>query len=194
MSRHDDLTALTYGEPPRADHPAYLKIYDLAAEYDIPVLIHHNIGPAYTDDPLYLEEMKNALAHNRNTVIIWAHTGISRRVVQTMHMQVVEAMLQENPNLYYDISWVVYEDYIRTSEESMKAWAELLMKYPDRFMIGSDKVGHWDGYEGEIRKYYSLVDLLDEETRLKVTQTNILNLIHVDPETMQRVEEMKPAA
>ena len=61
-------------------------------------------------------------------------------------------------------------------------------------MIGSDKVGHWDGYEGEIQKYYPLVDLLDEETRLMVTQTNILRLIHVDPETMRREIELEPAA
>ena len=196
MSRHDDLTALTYGEPPRADHPAYLKIYDLAAEYDLPVLIHHNIGPAYLDDPLYLQEMKNALAYNRDTVIIWAHTGISRRVVQSNHIQVVDEMLRDNPNLYYDISWVIYDDYIYQGDDEalLAEWADLLMKYPDRFMIGSDKVGHWDGYEKEIWKYYPLVDLLDEETRLMVTQTNILHLIHVNPETMQREEALQPAA
>ena len=194
MSRHDDLTALTYGEPPRADHPAYLKIYDLAAEYDIPVLIHHNIGPSYTDDPLYLEEMKNALTYNRDTVIIWAHTGISRRVVQSEHIRIVEEMLRDNPNLYYDISWVIFDDYINESEDTLKAWADLLMKYPDRFMVGSDKVGHWNGYEGEIWKYESLLDLLDEDTLLKVTQTNILSLIHVDPATMQREEVLAPAA
>lgn len=194
MSRHDDLTALTYGEPPRADHPAYLRIYDLAAEYNIPVLIHHNIGPSYTDNPLYLQEMENALAYNRDTVIIWAHTGISRRVEQSDHLRVVDRMLQENPNLYYDISWVIYDDYISRDEESLKAWADLLMKYPDRFMIGSDKVGHWEGYEHEITKYYPLVDLLDEETRLLVTQQNILRLIYVDPATMQREEALAPAA
>ncbi len=55
-------------------------------------------------------------------------------------------------------------------------------------------MGHWEGYEGEIWKYESLLDLLDEETLLQVTQTNILRLIHVDPETMQREEELRPAA
>ena len=78
MSRHDDLTALTYGESPRADSPTFLEIYDLAAEYDLPVLIHHNISGSYMDDPIYLEEMERALAHNRKTNIIWAHVGISR--------------------------------------------------------------------------------------------------------------------
>ncbi|MFH1981694.1 MAG: hypothetical protein ABIL58_07615 [Pseudomonadota bacterium] len=29
MSRHDDLTAFTYGEPPRADHPALMRVYRL---------------------------------------------------------------------------------------------------------------------------------------------------------------------
>ena len=66
--------------------------------------------------------------------------------------------------------------------------------YEDRFMIGSDKVGHWNGYESEIRKYDPLIALLDEDTRLMVTQTNILDLIHVDPVTMQRVEALAPAA
>lgn len=34
----------------------------------------------------------------------------------------------------------------------------------------------------------------DEETRLKVTQTNILDLIHIDPETMERVEAQEDLA
>ena len=190
MSRHDDLTALTYGEPPHADHPAFLEVYDLAAEYDIPVLIHHNIGPSYTDDPIYLEEMKNALAHNRNAIIIWAHTGISRRVTDSKHTQIVDEMLRDNPNLYYDISWVVFDDYINKNEESLDEWAALIEKYPDRFMIGSDKVGHWDGYEKEIYKYYPLIDRLSDETKEKLTKTNILERIHVDPSSL---EMLKPA-
>lgn len=187
MSRHDDLTALTYGEPPRADHPAYLEVYDLAAEYDIPVIIHHNIGPSYTDDPIYLDEMKNALAHNRDAVIIWAHTGISRRVVDSNHLQITEQMLKDNPNLYYDISWVVFDDYINESEESLNAWADLIERYPDRFMIGSDKVGHWEGYEKEIYKYYPLIDKLSDETKEKLTKNNILERIHIDPASLERL-------
>lgn len=75
MSRHDDLTALTYGEPPRADHLAFLAIYDLAAEKGLPVLIHHNIAGSYIDDPIYLEELERALEHNRKTNIIWVMWG-----------------------------------------------------------------------------------------------------------------------
>ena len=53
MSRHDDLTALTYGEGVHMDSPAFKMIYDLAADYDLPVLVHHNISPQNSDKPLY---------------------------------------------------------------------------------------------------------------------------------------------
>ena len=58
MSRHDDLTALTYGEAPHVNHPAFLEIFDLGAEEDLPVLIHHNITAQSTEEILYLDELK----------------------------------------------------------------------------------------------------------------------------------------
>ncbi len=61
MSRHDDLTALTYGEAPHINSPAFKKIFDLGAEYDLPVLVHHNITGQNVDDVLYLDELKEAL-------------------------------------------------------------------------------------------------------------------------------------
>src|SRR5690606_2200047 len=39
FTRHDDLTALTYGDTPRANNEALARIYHLAAEYDLPVLL-----------------------------------------------------------------------------------------------------------------------------------------------------------
>jgi hypothetical protein len=44
MTRHDDLTALTYGETARADHVALDAIYELAAERDLPVYVHSKLG------------------------------------------------------------------------------------------------------------------------------------------------------
>jgi predicted TIM-barrel fold metal-dependent hydrolase len=174
MSRHDDLTALTYGEPPRADHPALLQIYDLAAELDMPVLIHHNISGSYMADPIYLEEMKRALAHNRKANIIWAHVGISRRIEIPNLIEIIDIVLAENKNLYVDLSWVVYDDYIANDLEK---WSKLIEKHPDRIMIGSDKVGHWDTYPLGITKYYSLLDLLSEDAAKKLCGENILKLI-----------------
>lgn len=180
MSRHDDLTALTYGEPPRANHPALLEVYDLAAEYEMPVLIHHNISGSYMKEPIYLQEMKDALAHNRKANIIWAHVGVSRRVEIPNLVEIAQAMLSDNANLYYDVSWVVYDDYIKKDAESMREWSALFEKHPDRFLVGTDKVGHWDTYPNEVVKYYSFLDMLSEKTRRQVCTDNALRLIRLE--------------
>lgn len=59
----------------------------------------------------------------------------------------------------------------------MDDWVHLIEKYPDRIMIGTDKVGHWATYPAEVVKYYELLDKLDPETAKKVTSDNVLALI-----------------
>lgn len=44
FTRHDDLTAITAGDTPRANNEAMTRIYHLAAENDLPVLLH-SISP-----------------------------------------------------------------------------------------------------------------------------------------------------
>lgn len=177
MSRHDDLTALTYGEPPHLDHPAFLEIFDLGAERGLPILIHHNITGSYMTDLIYLEELKAGLAHNRAANIIWAHVGISRRVEVENLPQITDELLLENENLYIDLSWVVFDDYINKDKASLETWAALIEKHPTRFMIGSDKVGHWDGYPETITRYYDLLDLLTADTATNLCKGNILSLV-----------------
>ncbi|MCL2037052.1 MAG: amidohydrolase [Oscillospiraceae bacterium] len=185
MSRHDDLTALTYGEPPRANHPAMLEIYDLAAEYSLPVMVHHNVAGYFSDDPIYLEEMRQALAHNRNTKIIWPHVGISRRIEIPNLIEITREMLTENDNLYYDISWIVFEEYVL---KDLEGWAELIGEFPERFMVGSDIVGRWGRYAEEVTKFYALLDLLDDETAQMVSAKNIVNLVESGAEKRQDLQ------
>lgn len=74
------------------------------------------------------------------------------------------------PTYYLDNDYIALE---------LEQWAELIEKYPDRFMIGSDKVGHWETYPEEITKYYTLLDSLQEETVKKICYENILKPINV---------------
>ena len=184
MSRHDELTALTYGEGVRVDSEAFCMIYDLAAEYGLPVLVHHNISTQYGHDPIYLEELYRALEHNRKCRIIWAHVGISREINLEELPILAGKLLSRNPNLYVDISWVFYETYIggylRGDENSAVVadlWTTLIEKHSDRFLIGSDKVGHWSDYPREIGKYYGLLDRLTPETAERICRKNILSLL-----------------
>lgn len=175
MSRHDDLTALTYGEPPHADHPAYTDILNLAVEYDIPVLIHHNISAVSNPEAIYLDEMCRLLDSCPEATVIWAHVGISRRIVVEGLTDIADNVLTKYPNLYFDISWIVYEDYIA---KDFSKWIALFEKYPTRFMIGSDVVGKWDNYTKEIRKYYPMLDAIaDQELIENICYKNILRLV-----------------
>jgi hypothetical protein len=186
MSRHDDLTALTYGEPPHMDGEGFLGIYDLAAEKGLPVLVHHNVTAQSTEKVLYLDELKNALAYNRKCRIIWAHIGISRRVEIKNLIGIADDLLRKNPNLWVDISWLVYDYYFLDSfpdnyydGNSLDDWVTLIEKYPDRFLLGTDKVGHWATYPAEVVKYYALLDRLKPSTAELVCKDNLLSLIKV---------------
>lgn len=186
MSRHDDLTALTYGEGIHMDSPAFRMIYDLAADYDLPVLVHHNLSAKHCKEPLYVNELNRALEHNRKCKIIWAHVGMSREIEIEELLIIAGGLLNDNPNLYVDISWVFYENYIRGelmrygadgSESFEDLWVPLIEKYSDRVLLGTDKVGHWADYPKEISKYYPLLDKLSPDTAEKVCRGNALSLI-----------------
>ena len=61
--RHDDLTALTYGDAPRATSDAFSRLLDLGAARDLPVLVHSDIGPAWLEKPDFLDEIEIGDSH-----------------------------------------------------------------------------------------------------------------------------------
>lgn len=196
MSRHDDLTNLTLGERPRADHPALLRVYDFAGEFGLPVLIHHNVAPISPNgvdtQRRYLNELQQVFQEFPNTQFIWCHSGISRRIVVDDLVDIVDAgiLADHSSHVSIDLSWVVFEDYlvqkdadgamIRDSEgdpEIRKEWISLIEKYPTSFMLGSDKVGKFHNYRDEIRRYNVLLKVLSPETRKLVARDNAIRVM-----------------
>ena len=186
MSRHDDLTALTYGDAPHVNSQIFKDIFDIGGEYGLPVLIHHNITGQNVDTVIYKNELKEALnyAANKNCKVIWAHMGISRRVNVKKLSTIIDEMLRDHSNLYVDISWVVYDYYFLDnfpdgfkSEDTWGDWKNLINKYQNRILIGTDKVGHWKTYPSEVIKYYRLLDDLTPEVANKICRQNALSLI-----------------
>lgn len=150
----------------------------------MPVLVHHNITAQNVEEVLYLNELKQALAHNRSCKIIWAHIGISRRVELQNLVAIADDLLAENENLWVDISWLVYDYYFLNQfpnnywdGNSLDDWVRLIEKYPDRFLLGTDKVGHWATYPAEVVKYYKLLNRLQPVTARKVCKDNVLSLL-----------------
>jgi predicted TIM-barrel fold metal-dependent hydrolase len=177
MTRHDDLTALTYGDVAQANSVSLDPIYDLAAENDMPVSVHSDVSSVWKRAPLYLGEIEGAVKKHPRTRIIWCHAGISRRIEVPTLTKELRRMLAAYPNLYIDLSWVVFETYLTKSGQPVKDWVDLIESFPDRFMIGSDKVGKFGNYHEEMQKYYVLLEALKPETARRVGHDNFLSVL-----------------
>ena len=189
MSRHDDLTNLTTGERPRANHPSLVRLFKFAGQVSLPVSIHHNVAPISRNEnevkqPLYLNEfldlldltIQNEKDKNNKPIVIWCHAGISRRIVITNYHDVLERILEDyHENLYLDLSWVILGSYIY---KDLDNWTKLITKYPNNFLIGSDSVGKYSSIPMELRKYQVLLNTLTKETRSKVAYKNLANLLN----------------
>ena len=183
MCHHDELTALTLGETPAMDNPAMLDVLDLAAAEGLPVLVHQNVTVPGSSELLWLGELERALAYNRSCNVVWAHMGVSRRVEIPGLADLVERLLAQNRNLYVDISWLAYDYYFLSESPdgfrdrvSMDGWAQVVERWPDRFIMGTDVVGRWASYGAEVEKYRPLVDDLSHGTACALMGGNILRL------------------
>jgi hypothetical protein len=47
----------------------------------------------------------------------------------------IQRLLEEYPALYIDYSWVVFEEIIAKTKESLKEWIELTEKFNNRILI-----------------------------------------------------------
>ena len=81
------------------------------------------------------------------------------------------------PNLYYDISWVVFEQIIAPEGKPDPKWIAIIEQFPDRFMVGTDEIGKFSDYVQTIRKYDVLFDALTSETAKKLASENMFELL-----------------
>lgn len=181
MTRHDDLTALTYGDPARADNLALAAVFDFAGAHDLPVFLHSNVGSVWKHEPIYMPEVEAAVKAHPRTRFVWCHAGISRRIEIPTLTRELGRMLRAYPNLHADVSWVVYETNLLKGGRPDPRWLALIEAFPDRFMIGTDKVGHFADYPQEVLKYYPFLDALQPATAHKLVRENLLAVLPKRP-------------
>jgi len=121
--------------------------------------------------------MKALLKRHPNTTIIWAHTGMGRIVRPINNHAAQLAAILADPrfqNVCFDISWNEVAKYIIATQESAQISADLINRYPDRFLFGTDEVApsNQEQYLRVYHQYHSLWKLLDERTREKVLKGN----------------------
>jgi predicted TIM-barrel fold metal-dependent hydrolase len=114
-------------------------------------------------------------------VIIWAHTGLGR-VVRPLanHAALLEEMLHDPAfsNLYFDISWTEVAKYFVATPEATRIAADLMNRYPDRFLFGTDEVAptNQEDYLKVYSLYAPLWKLLTDTASEKVRTGNYVRL------------------
>jgi len=174
------VSAKIPGETASLTNPALDRLLDFAGQVGLVVLMHNDIDmpfPKPGQDPYQLEQLHDLFERHPNTTIVWAHIGLGR-VVHPVKDQL--AMIERgfaNPKLkhvHVDISWDEVAKYIVASPESIRLVADLINRYPDRFLFGTDEVAPTTqaGYLKVYTQYAPLFAQLKPEASAKVRKGN----------------------
>ena len=135
------------GEVASLTDPALDRLLDFAGEAGLVAILHNDIDVPFPKEgaaPMFLAQTKELLRRHPGTTIIWAHTGVGR-VIHPVHSHAaVMAEILGDPafrHVHLDISWDLVARYIVDSEQSLRITADLISRFPDRFLFGSDEVG-----------------------------------------------------
>src|SRR3989344_247575 len=150
-----------------ADGPVAKKLMVLAEERDLVVLAH-------VDDVAIDLLMAHTPSKGQKARLIWAHTGIGGAPVER-----VDALMARYPGLVGELSYrpgLVCDD-----NQLCPAWRALLLKYPTRFVIGSDTWVNqrWQHYESLMQGYRQWLGGLPTDVARKVAWDNGAGLFGV---------------
>jgi hypothetical protein len=160
--------------------PALDRLIDFAGEVGLVVLIHNDVDTPFAKEgspPAYLEQIKALFKRHPNATFIWAHIGVGR-IIRPIKAQgaLIEEMLKDPAfnHVNFDISWDEVAKYAVATPESTKAVADIINRYPDRFLFGTDEVAPPDQetYLRVFNQYAPLWKLLGKEASEKVRKGN----------------------
>ena len=179
------------GEVATLMNPALDSVLDFAAESGLVVILHSDMDMPFGkagQDPVYLNQMKALFRRHPRTTIIWAHIGLGRVVrpvtggsapdgeQRPNHIAIAAEILADPAfsNVYFDISWDEVAKYIVRTPETVTAAAQLINRFPDRFLFGSDVVAPSspEQYFAVFDMYAPLWKSLTPETSAKVRLEN----------------------
>jgi hypothetical protein len=164
------------GETASLTNPALDRILDFAGEVGLVVIIHNDIDapfPAPDQEPFALLQIKELFRRHPKTRIIWAHVGVGR-VVRPLREQaaLIERALNnaELGHVYFDLSWDEVAKYAVETPENTKRIADVINRFPDRFLFGTDVVApkSVEAMTAVFHVYDPLWKLLTEEASYNV--------------------------
>jgi hypothetical protein len=203
------------GGPPSLYSPSLDAIFDVIGEMGAVTVVHcdHDtpgnlalmsepsaMFKDMTPKPQYLDGFKAFLKKHPNVPMIWAHFMGNGRGVQPYpeHWRYLEEMLADPAfrHVYIDISWgPVIVSHIIDTPEHLKMTADLIRKYPDRFLYGSDQGASADWQQ--VKKSYDVWEPLWNELGPELTRQvaieNYARLFDTSRKNMRAWEKAHPA-
>lgn len=122
-----------YDEPLNSEN--MYKVYQKAAEYDVPVLLHGSI----INIPELKDQLDQVYSDFPEVTFIHAHYG--QTLMNGIHLDQIAELLDKHPNLYIDLSMgsgiTSYHRYLKQDLETIR---NFVIKYQDRILFGSDLI------------------------------------------------------
>jgi hypothetical protein len=162
-----------------ADGPFVRAIWDLAAKYDVPLMIHLELESSV------VQQLDNLLATSDPKVqFILAHCGSFTTAAQ------IKPFIEKYPNFACDLSYRSPPQLKKLTLPQMTIfdtggikgdWQSLIEQYPERFAVGIDDVQDWGEYDGvaaTIRQ--GLLARLKPDVARKVAYENVKGWLKLD--------------
>jgi predicted TIM-barrel fold metal-dependent hydrolase len=122
-----------YDEPLNSEN--MYKVYQKAAEYDVPVLLHGSL--------INIPELNDQLdqVYSDFPEVTFQHAHYGNTLMKGIHLDVIAELLDKHPNLYIDLSMgdgiTAYHGYLRKNLETIR---NFVIEYQDRILFGSDLI------------------------------------------------------
>ena len=165
--------------------PQWKYFMKILRDRKMPLSLHCDLGNN-ADNFKYLPLMERILFLYPKNIIVWVHLGLSKELTNIdpkKHTELLDSFLTNYKNLYFDISWRVLYDQVFHDPQKKILYVELMNKFPERFLTGTDFVNSITKnekiYKEELRITSLIVnDLNNKAFRQIALGQNYLDLIH----------------
>ena len=174
------VSAKISGDVASLQDKALDRLLDFAGEVGLLVLIHNDIDVPFAKEgspPAYLEQMVALFKRHPKTTFIWAHIGVGRIIRPVKEQGAIVEQIIKDPELrhvYFDISWSEVAKYLVATPESIRHAADIVNRYPDRFLFGTDEVAPADqeAYLRVYNQYGPLWSVISKQASEKLRKGN----------------------
>ena len=149
--------------------------------------------------PQYLDAFKAFLKKHPNVPIVWAHFMGNGRGVQPYpeHWKYLDELLADPAfrHVSIDLSWgTVIAPHILDTPEHLRMTSDLIRKYPDRFLYGSDQgaTSDWSMVKKSYDAWEPLWKAIGPTLTMQVTRENYVRIFDQSRQNIREWEKTHP--